>query len=332
MDTIKFGLIIPQGWKFDLPEAGSAHELYRPIEETAKNAENIGIDSIALFDHFHSKPIPTDYPVFECWTTLASLAAVTEDIGLSQCVTCNSYRNPAYLAKISSVIDAISDGRLELGIGAGWYEHEYRGYGYEFRKPAARIGMLEEAVQIIKSMWTKEFTDFHGDYYDLNGALNYPKPVQKPHPPIMIGGGGEQLTLNVVAKHADIWNNGWNLETYQHKIDVLRKHCESVGRPYDEIVKSYTSDLFLAPAEDDAENLVKDWVQRQERITGESLDFDMQEYKKRNTVGNPEQVLERLARAKDLGATHFLLHMPTAANRELMELLYDAVVKPLKSM
>jgi F420-dependent oxidoreductase-like protein len=331
MGRIKFGLIIPQGWKFDLPDSKDPHGLYKSIERTARNAEEIGFDSVALFDHFHTVPSPAHYPVFECWTTLAALAASTDQIGLSECVTCNSYRNPAYLAKITSIVDVISDGRLELGIGAGWYEHEYDGYGYDFEKPSVRIGMLEEAVQIIKSMWTQGSTHFNGEYYKLGGALNYPKPVQDPHPPIMIGGGGEQLTLRVVAKHADIWNGGWDLDTYEHKLEVLQGHCEAVDRDYEDITKSYISDLFVAPTREKAVKLLKDWKDRQSALIGEPVDFDMEEYRERNAVGDPEEVLDRLTGAKELGATHFLLDMPNAADRELMELLYDEVVEPLRS-
>jgi len=131
-----------------------------------------------------------------------ALAKATRRLRLGQIVTCNSYRQPSHLAKIASILDVVSNGRLEFGIGAGWYEHEYLGYGYEFRRASVRIGMLEEAVQIIKSLWTEEVTNFEGRYYRLKEAYNYPKPVQTPHPPILIGGEEEKLTLRMVAKHA----------------------------------------------------------------------------------------------------------------------------------
>lgn len=302
------------------------------IKTTTKTLEEIGFDSVALFDHFHTDPHPTKYPVFECWTLMAALAEVTSKIKLTQLVTCNSYRQPTYLAKISSVVDVISDGRLELGIGAGWYAHEYLGFGYEFPKASARIGMLEEAVQIIESMWVDEETNFEGKYYRVKGALNYPKPIQKPHPPIMIGGGGEKLTLRVVAKYADIWN--WGVlepKEYLHKLEVLKNHCSKVNRDYNSIEKSYTGDIFIADSNEQAEELVKDWKKRQGKILGEQVEFDLLDYKKRNPVGSPIQILDYLKRLKNMGVTYFIMYMPTATNRKFLELLYDEVVKPLKT-
>jgi F420-dependent oxidoreductase-like protein len=330
MSKIRFGLCIPQGWQFDIPDVDSPNAQFKSIQENAGYAEEIGFDSIALFDHFHTIPFPIGYPVFECWTTLAALAATTRKIRLSQIVTCNSYREPSYLAKVTSIVDAISNGRVELGIGAGWYEHEYVGFGYDFPKASIRIGMLEEAVQIIKSMWTEQVTNFDGKYYKLKEAINFPKPVQKPHPPIMIGGGGEKLTLRVAAKHADIWNGGWEIDTYTHKLNVLREHCKAIGRDYKSIEKSYTADIFVAKTSEKAEKLVIDWKKRQSDLIGKRVEFDLEKYRKQHAVGSPEEVLERLTQAKKLGATYFIMYMPTAADRRLLELLYDEVVKLLK--
>jgi len=330
MSRIRFGLCIPQGWQFDLPDVDSPSGQFKSMQRTAGSAEEIGFDSVALFDHFHTTPVPRGYSVFECWTTLAAIGATTRKIRLTQIVTCNSYRQPSYLAKVTSMVDAISDGRVELGIGAGWYEHEHVGFGYGFPKASVRIGMLEEAVQIIKSMWTDPVTNFDGKHYKLKGGINFPKPVQKPRPPIMIGGGGEKLTLRVAAKHADIWNGGWDVEMYAHKLGVLREHCKAVGRDYESIEKAYTADIFVARSSSAAEKLVLDWKKRQSDLMGEKAEFNLENYKKAHAVGTPEEVLERLTQAKKLGATYFIMYMPTAANRRLMELLYDEVVKPLK--
>ena len=208
MVELKFGLIVPQGWQVDLPPNLSSKEQFELIVNMVKEAERLGYDSAWFFDHFHTRPYPGKFPVFECWTLMAALAPLTEKIRLGQIVTCALYRNPAYLAKISSVVDVMSGGRLELGIGACWYEHEFRGYSYPFPRPRVRIEMMEEAIEILKKMWTEPVTSYEGRYFKLVENYNYPKPLQKPHPPILVGGGGEKYTLRVVAKHADKWNYG----------------------------------------------------------------------------------------------------------------------------
>ena len=176
--------------------------------EIAVLADQLGYDSLWVYDHFHNVPRPAHETVFECWSTIAAISQRTSRIRLGQMVGCNSYRNPGLLAKITSTIDVISGGRLEWGIGAGWYENEYRAYGYEFPKPKDRIGMLRESVEIVRSMWTEAETTYKGKHYEVFRANCDPKPVQKPTPPIWIGGGGEQLTLRVVAQLADCSNFG----------------------------------------------------------------------------------------------------------------------------
>lgn len=187
-----------------------------------------------------------DDPFMESWSTLAALAAVTERMRLGTLVTSVSYRNPALLAKMAATLDIISHGRLTLGIGAGWYETEYRQYGWDFPKPAVRIRQLEEAVQLIKAMWTQPRASFSGRYYQTQDAILEPKPLQKPHPPILIGGSGEQLTLRVVARHADACNLFGNPQEVRQKLDVLRRHCENEGRAFDEIERTCLPTFLLA--------------------------------------------------------------------------------------
>ena len=160
--------------------------------------------------------------MFECWTTIAAISQLTTTIRLGQMVGCASYRNPALLAKITSTVDVISGGRLDWGIGAGWYENEYLAYGYDFPRPAVRIAGLADTVEIVKRMWTEPETTFSGRVHSVTGAQCDPKPLQQPHPPIWIGGSGEQLTLRVVAEHADYSNFGGDLQMFMHKRDVLR--------------------------------------------------------------------------------------------------------------
>jgi alkanesulfonate monooxygenase SsuD/methylene tetrahydromethanopterin reductase-like flavin-dependent oxidoreductase (luciferase family) len=154
-------------------------------------------------------------------------------------VTGNTYRHPAVLASIVATVDVISNGRVDLGIGAGWNEYEHESMGIPLYKPGERIRRLDESCQIIKGLFTQDLTTFDGRYYQLKDARREPKPVQQPHPPFVIGGSGEQLTLRVVAKHADIWNFvAGPIDAFQHKLEVLKGHCEAVGRDFDEIVLS----------------------------------------------------------------------------------------------
>lgn len=325
-----FGLIIPQGWELDLPENLSAVEEYQLIERTAKNTEEAGFDSVWFYDHFHTAPEPRPYSCFECWSTLMALAKATTKLRLGQMVTCNSYRHPSYLAKIASILDVVSGGRLEFGIGAGWYEHEYSGYGFQFPRSSVRIRMLEEAVQIIKSLWTDDVTSFEGKYYKLRRAYNYPKPVQKPHPPILIGGEGEKLTLRVVAKHADRWNGGEGIENYRHKLEVLKEHCREVGRDFDDIEKTYISDIFVAESTEEAVSLFKRFKEHQGKLMKRRIKYDLKEQLKTHVIGSTEEALEKLRRISELGATYFTMYMPTATDRGLLKLLMEEVVKPLR--
>jgi len=211
---ITFGVFIPQGWKMELVKIPTAAEKWQASVDIAKRAEQLGFDSIWVYDHFHNVPRPAHEAVFECWTVMAAMSQITTKIRLGQMVGCALYRPPALLAKITSTLDVISGGRLDWGIGAGWYENEFRSYGYQFPVPKDRIGMLRETVEIVKMMWSQEEATYEGKYYQTSRANCDPKPLQNPHPPIWIGGGGEQLTLRVVAQHADYSNFGGSPEDF----------------------------------------------------------------------------------------------------------------------
>jgi F420-dependent oxidoreductase-like protein len=189
-----------------------------------------------LFDHFAPIAGDLDGPCFEGWTLLAAFAAQTSRIRLGLMVTGNTYRHPAVLANIAATLDVISNGRLDLGIGAGWNEYEHSSMGIPLYPPGQRIRRLGEACEIIKRLFTQHLTDFDGRYYQLKDARCEPKPIQKPYPPFVIGGGGEQLTLRVTAQYADIWNfGGGSIETFAHKVKVLHDHCAAIGRDPAEI-------------------------------------------------------------------------------------------------
>lgn len=216
------------------------HTTYDAMLKVWREAEEIpSIEHAWLFDHFAPIQGDVDGPCLEGWTVLAAFAAVTQRLRLGLMVTGNTYRHPAVLAKIAATVDVISNGRLDFGIGAGWNVYEHESMGIPLYKPGERIRRLDEACEIIKRLFTQPTVDFEGRYYHLAEARCEPKPVQRPYPPIVIGGGGEQLTLRVVAKHADIWNHaGPSVEEFSHKVRVLHEHCAAVGRDPGEIVLS----------------------------------------------------------------------------------------------
>src|SRR3954466_1943968 len=249
MTPLVFGAFVPQGWKMELSSIDGAEAKWQTAVDVARLIEELGYDSLWVYDHFHNVPRPAHEAVFECWTTIAALSQVTSRVRLGQMVGCNSYRQPSVLAKITATVDVISGGRLDWGIGAGWYENEYKGYGFEFPPPRERIGRLRECVEIVRSMWTQPGTTYRGKYYETQRANCDPKPLQQPHPPIWIGGGGEQLTLRVVAQHADRSNFGGNPDEWQHKADVLLGHCKAVGRDADEITMTWSPEVFIRESE-----------------------------------------------------------------------------------
>ncbi len=308
---LTFGMFMPQGWKMELATIDGAESKWQKAVEIAKLAEELGYDSLWVYDHVHNVPRPANEAVFECWTTIAAISQLTSRIKLGQMVGCCSYRNPALLAKITSTVDVVSGGRLNWGIGAGWYENEYRSYGYEFPKPAQRIRMLEETVEIVKRMWTEPTATFKGEHFEVNRAYCDPKPLQQPHPPVLIGGGGEQLTLRVVAKHANCSNFGGNPEQFAHKVEVLKSHCASVGRDFDEIQLTWSPEVFIRPTEDDVSSSGSrsQW--------GEPAES----WRAGNLVGTPEQVSEKLQAYVDLGLAGVMPWCSDYPDTTTMELL-----------
>lgn len=289
----------------DLVDVRDPVAKYETMSRCALEAESAGFDAAFLYDHFHTVPDPVPESVFECWTSMAALARDTRRIRLGQMVTCNGYRPPSLLAKMASCVDVISNGRLILGIGAGWYEHEYEAYGYDYPDTPERLRMLREALQVIKAMWTEDAARFDGRYYRLRGAINEPKPVQKPHPPIWIGGGGERVTLKLVAQHGDACNLRADLDTVRRKLDVLRGHCEAVGRDYDSVLKTVE---FYAILGDRRE--VDRVIAGTARRIGRDLEFvrSWNEF-----VGDADAIAETILRYADAGIEYFIVNLPNAA-------------------
>ena len=220
-------------------------------------------------------------------------------------VTCNSYRHPALLAKMASTVDVLSHGRLNFGIGAGWYEHEYRAYGYEYPEAPERLRQLREAVQVLLALWKKEEAVFEGKYYQIHGAINQPKGVQKPHIPLLIGGSGEKVTLKLVAQYADACNVGDDPATMRQKFAVLKEHCETVGRDYESIHRTSTTICLMADSDEQALALLP--AERKARL-GNGVQTAL--------IGSPETIRQRLAAYEEAGVQELLLRFVDGTNLE----------------
>jgi F420-dependent oxidoreductase-like protein len=300
--SLKFGVALPQGWVMDLAGIEDPVEAYEAMTRVAQTADELGFESVWLADHFHTVPKPVQEKVFECWTTTAALARDTQRVRIAQ-VTCNGYRNPALLAHMASTVDVLSRGRLDFGIGAGWYEHEYRAYGYDYPDTPGRLSRLREAVQIILAMWTQEEPVFEGNYYQVRGAINQPKGVQKPHIPLLIGGGGEQVTLKLVARYADVCNIYGDLETVRHKFAVLQQHCETVGRDYNSIRRTAGAFCAIGETEKQARAKIDPALLGRPSFAGAM-------------IGTPDTIRSRLAELEEIGVQDVILSFPDVLDLE----------------
>ncbi|MGD2052209.1 MAG: LLM class F420-dependent oxidoreductase [Acidimicrobiia bacterium] len=319
---MRFGAFVPQGWKMDL-QGQRTDEQWSSIRAVARRIEREHYESLWVYDHFHTVPRPTLQPTYEAWTLMAALAAVTDTVRLGQMCTCNGYRPPSYLAKVAANVDVISGGRLEFAIGAGWYEQEFNAYGYEFPKASVRIGQLRESVEIIKAMWTSDDASYQGTYYHVDGAINQPAALQDPHPPIWIAGGGEKLTLRLVAEHADYANFHGDIATFRHKSQVLADHCEAVGRDFGEVGRTYHPEVVVAENET-ALDAVVGRVAAQREMAPDA-------YRAAQLVGTPEQVVERLAAYDEAGCVYTICYFGDAAWGDSIEVFAERVMPHLAS-
>jgi F420-dependent oxidoreductase-like protein len=305
--ALQFGVLVPQGWTMDLAHIKDPVAAYETMTRVAQTAEEVGFASAWLVDHFHTIPHPSQEVTFECWTSTAALARDTSTIRIGQMVTCNSYRHPALLAKMASTVDVLSHGRLNVGIGAGWYEHEYRAYGYAYPDAPVRLRQLREAVQVMLAMWTQQEAHFEGTYYQVHGAINQPQGVQQPHIPLLIGGDGEQVTLKLVALYADACNVGDDPVTVKQKLAVLKQHCETVGRDYQSIHR--TSSTLCLMADSDEQALVQLPAELTARL-GESVNTAL--------IGSPETIRQRLATYEEAGVQELLMRFVDGTNLEAL--------------
>jgi F420-dependent oxidoreductase-like protein len=313
--AMKFGVMAPQGWRMDLVDIKDPVEAYEAMTRVVQEAELVGFNSAWLYDHFHTVPQPTQEITFECWTSTAALARDTKRIRIGQMVTCNSYRNPALLAKIASTVDVLSHGRLDFGIGSGWYEHEYNAYGYEYYDAPTRLRLLREALQIIRAMWTEEEAYFEGKYYQVRGAINQPKGVQTPHIPLLIGGSGEKVTLKLLAQYGDACNIGGDLETIKHKFAVIKQHCENLGRDYESIRRTSSTSCFIGRTEEEALAKLNDEQRAQ-----------LDTFRKTALVGTPDTIRERLAEYEAAGVQELILWFPDATKLDALHIFADAFI------
>jgi F420-dependent oxidoreductase-like protein len=221
-------------------KASPQHTTYEDILRVWEEADTLpALEHAWVFDHFMPLGADPTGPCLEGWTLLAALAARTERLRVGVMVTGNTYRHPAVLANMGATVDLISHGRLDMGLGAGWNELEHTAYGIPLPPAGPRIRAMGEACEVIRRMWTEEAPDFDGQYYQVRGARCEPKPAQRPHPPLVIGGGGEKLTLRMVARYADIWNMaGGSPEEFAAKSAILDQHCAAVGRDPSSIERS----------------------------------------------------------------------------------------------
>jgi alkanesulfonate monooxygenase SsuD/methylene tetrahydromethanopterin reductase-like flavin-dependent oxidoreductase (luciferase family) len=311
MSELKYGWHMPS-----FPVDGSSARAF--IDQIHLTLERIHphFDSVWVDDHVMpwAEWQPNDTPYLECATTIAYFAAAYPGLKFGATVFCQSYRNPGLLAKMGANLQLLTGGRFLIGIGAGWMEEEYLAYNFDFPKPAVRIAQLEEAVQVVKRLWTESPASFEGSHYRVRDAYCEPRP--DPVPPLLIGGGGEKLTLRVVAKNADWWNiSGGTYDNYAHKLEVLRQHCAAVGRDFDEIVKTWSAEAVAVAETESAARRIA----------------EASPYNENSIIGTPTQVAERLQAFVDLGVRYLIVRLLDFPNTEGIEMFAQEVMPRLSA-
>ncbi|HSZ42154.1 MAG TPA: LLM class F420-dependent oxidoreductase [Trebonia sp.] len=329
---MRFGLFVPQGWRLDL--AGiNPKDHWTTMLGVAKAADDGPFESIWVYDHFHTVPRPTEEATHEAWTLMAAIGAATSRVRLGQMCTCMAYRNPAYLAKVAATVDAISGGRAEMGIGAGWYEHEWRAYGYGFPSAGERLGALDEGVQIMRQLWTTGTATLDGKYYQVDGAICRPLPLQEGGVPLWIAGGGEKKTLRTAAKYAAYTNFDGTPEVFQRKSEILRAHCADVGTDFEKIVRSADYNVIIGETEKDVQDKLA-WYRSH---LAKYLPADVAENQVNSVadgplVGTPEQIAERLTEIAGIGVAYSIFYLPEIAyDKSGLALLAEKVLPSLAS-
>lgn len=332
---MKFGLFIPQGWRLDLVGIDPARQ-WQVMNSLAQYADEVpergaGFESVWVYDHFHTVPVPTDEATHEAWTLMAAFAASTHRVRLGQMCTCMAYRNPAYLAKVAATVDVVSGGRTEMGIGAGWYEHEWRAFGYGFPRAGERLAMLDEGVQIMQQMWTTGAATLDGVHYQVDGARCRPLPLQPGGIPLWVAGGGEKKTLRIAAQHAAYTNFDGTPEGFVHKSEVLRGHCADLGRDFGSITRSANYNVVVGRTEAEVRDRLA-WIHDHYApfLPADVLAEQERQYATGPLVGTVEQVVEKLQHLRTLGMTYAITYFVEAAyDRSGLELFRDEVIPAL---
>ena len=311
---MKFGFQHPN-FTYD----GQGPAIVDSLRNLATQGESLGFDSFWVMDHFHQIPYVGEpqEPMLEGWTTQAVVAGFTSKIKLGTLVTGNVYRHPSVLAKTGATLDVLSKGRLFMGIGAAWNETEASAYGIPFPNLKERMRRLEEAVQIIKVMWTEDQASFKGRHYQIKNAYCNPKPIQKPHPPIMVGGSGERETLKIVAKYADACNIFGSTETVKRKLKILRDHCKAVGRDYDSVLKTRLGRVMID----------KDRAAVQARVAKAMKDVPEERVRESLIFGTPEEITRQVESFRDAGIEYFIVNLEPRYELEALELFGREIVQ-----
>jgi F420-dependent oxidoreductase-like protein len=266
-----------------------------------RHLEKTGWDIACVTDHFMPNTRDREGDVLESWTTLSALAGLVPRMKVGTIVLGNTYRHPAIVAKMAAQVDIITGGRLLLGLGAGWQPNEHEAYGIPFYTMRERLERLDEACVVIRSLWTQHRSDFSGQYYRLSNAPLTPKPIQKPHPELMIGGGGERITLRIVARHADHWNVWGGPKLFARKSAILEDHCANAGRDSKTIIRSVNMGLLITDKKDEAERFAETVAKRMGSHLADARDGCL--------AGTPDYIREQLHQLKAAGAT--TLFIPT---------------------
>ncbi|HEY0580323.1 MAG TPA: TIGR03560 family F420-dependent LLM class oxidoreductase [Candidatus Nitrosocosmicus sp.] len=327
-NKLQFGLSIPQGWRsgeLPLNNENNPVKQYEFSKTICNLADDLNFDAVYAYDHLiphYSDDIEKN--IFECFTMLTALAAITKKIKIGQIVMCNSYRHPSLLAKMLSTLDIISKGRVELGIGAGWYEQEYHAYGYDFPSNVERIRQLDEALSVIRSLWTEKQAYFEGKYYSLKNAICNPKPLQKPCPVIMVGGSGEKYLLKVVAKHADRYNLFFGSpEKMRRKISILKEYTKSIvgSRNNNDIQYSVVLPCIIGDSEEKVNQILLQY-KRKDKTMKQYLEYLVNGI----AIGTTDIILKGINEYVKIGVTHFILHF-IGLNEGSLRLFNSKIIK-----
>jgi F420-dependent oxidoreductase-like protein len=280
-------------------QTGQQFASWDEIVRIWQRAETLGYDTAWTYDHFVAVMMDPFDPCLEAWSCLAALAVQTSRIRIGALVTGNTYRHPATLAKIATTVDVISNGRLEFGIGSGWYEPEHAMFGLPFGSPRQRCERLDEALTVIRSLWTQPQTTFTGAHYQLNAAIAEPKPVQRPHPPITIAGAGEKRLLPIVARHADAWSSFGSPDVYRRKIEILRRYCDAERRDCDAIEKQVLVPTSITDDLSTAAPLIQGYAMYQQISEEEARHWML--------LGTADEVCRQIDGFLAAGVTHFVI-------------------------